>query len=117
MSDESKMDAKTLEALKGSIAKWEKIVAGNGGDEGEDNCPLCKVFLVGQKTICIGCPVFASTGAHGCLGSPYENWVTLNCEYDSDDGDPWFADTPELIAAAQAELDFLKSLLPEGERS
>jgi hypothetical protein len=38
------MDEKTLEALKGSIRKWEAIVDGTGEDDGADNCPLCHMF-------------------------------------------------------------------------
>jgi len=38
------VDAKALEALKGSIKKWERIVEGTGVDEGADNCPLCELF-------------------------------------------------------------------------
>jgi len=47
------MDAKTLKALKGSIKKWEKIIAGTGVDKGGDNCPLCKAC--GWN--CRDCPV------------------------------------------------------------
>jgi hypothetical protein len=104
----NKMNAKTLKALRGSIAKWEAIVASEGSDHGIDNCPLCQMFriVIGFKTIsfktnCDGCPVKARTGHDGCRGTPYDEW------------DSGVADTPELVALAQAELDFLKSLLPE----
>jgi hypothetical protein len=91
------MDKTTLKALKGSIAKWEAIVAGTGHDNGGDNCPLCKMFLYKE---CHGCPVNEETGRKFCHGSPYEKWN----EYHS-------------VGHAQAELAFLKSLLPEGEEA
>lgn len=105
------MDAKTLEALRGSIAKWAAIVDGTGADEGMDNCPLCKEFAYeyGDGDDCFGCPVRERTGKGDCYGSPYSNWrKTTPGEF------PHLADTPEKKAAAQAELDFLISLLPEG---
>lgn len=89
------MDEKTLTALKGSIAKWEAIVAKTGDDKGAKNCPLCQLFNTenhGENECCIGCPVHAHTGKRWCNGTPYR-------------GHP----TPE---SSRAELDFLKSLLP-----
>lgn len=97
------MDARTLKALKGSIAKWEAIVAGTGTDEGPRNCPLCVEFW---GDYCKGCPVRDKTGHHGCIGTPYAEWERA---------DVTAATTPALVALAQAELDFLRSLLPEGE--
>jgi len=64
------MNKKTLNALKGSIRKWEKIVNGTGVDFGDANCPLCKLFLV-----CEDCPIFLKTGQDGCKGTPYEAWL------------------------------------------
>lgn len=96
------MDAKTLIALRGSIAKWEGIVQGTVKDEGPDNCPLCLLFY---NDDCEGCPVSEATGETCCDDSPYPiYWGIANGQRD---GDP--------VAAAQAELDFLKSLLPPEE--
>ena len=104
----AQMDAATLEALKGSIAKWEAIVAGTGEDEGPDNCPLCQMFNYSSDldyedddTSCLQCPVYLNTGQRFCHGSPYQGFA------DSDD------DSPEEAQAAVAELAFLKSLLPQ----
>lgn len=94
------MDAETLEALKGSIAKWEAIVAGTGVDKGPDNCPLCQRFW--RASNCIGCPVFEATGLINCGGTPYEDYERA---YDDDDREA-------RDVAAREELDFLKSLLP-----
>jgi hypothetical protein len=98
------MDEQTLFALKGSIAKWESIVAGTGTNEGTENCPLCHLFHSNyaaiDKNCCDGCPVFAKTGRRACMGTPY-------IEYD---------DNPTK-ENAQREVDFLKSLLPPAAQS
>lgn len=98
------MDAGTLEALRGSIAKWEGIVAGTRPDLGVLNCPLCRKFSVPE---CDGCPVKNATGQVGCHDTPYDYWAV-----GMDSANSRFAPTPELKVLAQAELDFLKSLLP-----
>lgn len=92
------MDERTLIALRGSIKKWEDIVAGIGLDKGEDNCPLCKLFHERFRytgSHCDGCPVSEKTGDMSCSGSPYAA----------------YCDEPTK-AGAIAELEFLKSLLP-----
>jgi hypothetical protein len=98
------VNKRTLTALRGSITKWESIVAGTDIDKGADNCPLCAIFThrrnpkeVDDNSSCKGCPVYEKTGRFQCEGSPY---------YDYD---------PETLSTAIAELNFLKSLLPEGE--
>ena len=93
------MDEKTLEALKGSIRKWEAIVAGTGVDWGGHNCPLCQLFSCHCDEgdyYCYGCPVMLKTGHDDCTTTPYHAYRNHNS-----------------IENAQAELDFLKSLLPE----
>lgn len=93
------MDERTLEALKGSIAHWEQVVANPGTTPiGPYECPLCHLFNSGASDGCSGCPVAQFTGKPGCHGTPYNAFR--------------FNRTAE---TAQAELDFLKSLLPEGE--
>jgi hypothetical protein len=105
----SQMDASTLEALKGSIRKWEKIVAGTGSNRGVANCPLCQKFydLTGCRVTCSGCPVQKATGQHGCMGSPYEDYEVFEGE---DGHHEW-----EMKKLAVKELNFLQSLLPPGE--
>jgi hypothetical protein len=98
------MDERTLEALKGSIAKWERMAAEGDDykDGGVDDCPLCREFhprfFIG-KDGCEGCPVREKTGLNYCAGSPHEDYI------DSDTDD----EAQEFI---RAELDFLRSLLP-----
>lgn len=113
------MDEKTLTALQGSIAKWEEIVNGTGYDDGADNCPLCVLFIGADASEpewaqdgCFGCPVSNAVNAQGCSQTPYSKWS----KYQSDDGryngperSVFNGRSKEL---AQAELDFLKSLLP-----
>jgi hypothetical protein len=99
------MDSRTLEALKGSIAKWRAIVAGTGEESGIYDCPLCALFHPRRApeptppAPCAGCPVMERTGQAYCAGSPYDRW---------DEGD-------DDAAVAKEELDFLCSLLPADE--
>jgi hypothetical protein len=114
------MDERTLTALKGSVAKWEAIVAGTGSDERASNCPLCAEFYdahsVGddgeEGDGCHGCPVSAKTGATDCNASPWEQWALVQYDLGRMEVGTRKADTPELVKLAQAELDFLRSLLP-----
>jgi hypothetical protein len=107
------MPAETLEALKGSIAKWEKIVAGTGSNQGPYNCPLCEKFNecvteeahFAQPT-CEGCPVQKAVGQAGCRGTPYERYE------EAEESQIDFTEE-DMRHLARAELDFLKSLLPE----
>lgn len=108
------MDAKTLTALRGSIAKWRAIVDGTGEDHGADNCPLCEAFFDGpddDDPICVGCPV-AEARRPNCAQTPYWNWREL---FSVESRWPLRAGTIKQKVAAKAELDFLISLLPEGE--
>lgn len=109
---EEQMAPETLEALKGSIAKWEGIVAGTEKDLGPDNCALCQIFLMAHPDSCDACPVGMASGSTGCSRTPYEDqWTPLFPDRQSYGGK---ANTPLRKQAAQAELDFLKSLLPLG---
>ena len=94
------MKKKTLKALKGSIKKWEKIVAGTGTDEGLDNCPLCKVFYA--DFTCQDCPVYKKTGQILCAGSPYTEYAKWE-----------MVDDAKAMKYAKEELKFLRSLLPK----
>jgi hypothetical protein len=102
------MTPETLEALKGSIEKWRKIVEEGGVDEGWENCPLCALFF---RNGCVDCPVSDATRMVSCDGSPYEEW-NAQCHLTGRK-----ADTPKKLAAARAELEFLRSLLPQEAES
>ena len=97
------MNKRTLTALKGSIRKWQRIVAGKGRDKGADNCPLCKLFY---HKFCRGCPVSKASDEIACIGTPYSDWSLAR-------NHQGIADTLNRKRLAQAELDFLKSLLPK----
>lgn len=110
---ERSMEPETLEALKGSIKKWEAIVAGPepSHDIGPNACPLCAKFNwvvnLDVPQGCRGCPVQESTGNYGCIGTPYQ-------DYEDAEGD----DDPErMFLHAQREVDFLKSLLPQASEA
>ena len=104
------MTAETLEALRGSIAKWRAIVAGTDSDRGPDNCALCQRF-----DRCDGCPVAEAADDDGCSNTPFEDdWFPPLQTTQGEDGGYW-AVTDQQKAAAQKELDFLISLLPPGE--
>lgn len=112
------MDPKTLEALRGSIRKWENIVAGTGEDLGGKNCPLCKMFAFDAEVPCLGCPVNEATGEAHCGNPEYAAYDDYRWEIGPDNldtGDPTPEEQAELTRLAQAELDFLKSLLPKEE--
>ena len=100
------MDKTTRKALEGSIRKWERIVAGTGIDKGYDNCPLCHLFFKPPSDIplCNGCPVSEKTGWSSCGGTPYSAYTNAALRD---------LESPEAKAAAQAELDFLRSLRPD----
>lgn len=88
------MDEKVLQGLKDAIALWEKRAK---GESGEGLCPLCLVC-----NGCDDCPVYKHTGKAGCDDTPFWDYAG--------------AENPEEARRfAQAELDFLRSLLPDGE--
>jgi hypothetical protein len=98
------MNAKTLKALKQSIAHWRRLATGKtkrGEKPSGHYCPLCKLF----PGPCEGCPVMAETKQSDCWGSPWgeANWNYFNIGKRSG----------AFKAAAREELAFLKSLLPK----
>ncbi|WP_372570391.1 hypothetical protein [Ruegeria jejuensis] len=99
------MDKRTLEALKASIEKWEKNATVERNTEalvGAISCPLCKLFM---DSCCRGCPVMERTGKPACDDTPYDDAVEALDVF-----------LPAFHEAARAEVEFLKSLLPEGEQ-
>jgi hypothetical protein len=109
------MDEKTLEALKGSIKKWEDIRDGLIDDKGTRNCPLCKMFSVADPIDdCVGCPIAEAVDDIHCYGTPYsvfnafDNKFTMPLtELTNED------DIAMRRRLAQDEIDFLASLLPK----
>jgi hypothetical protein len=101
------MDAKTLIALQGSIAKWEAIVADTGTDEGPSNCPLCRLFHPKYRDDdddhCAGCPI--SDAGFGCSNDEYGAFCLAEDEENHE----------RMHGYAGKELEFLKSLLPTAD--
>ena len=112
------MNKKTLTALRGSVKKWEKIVAGTGEDLRTENCPLCVMFYNETSEEfpdnCAGCPVSAKVGRACCEGTPYDDVWIDSLPRGKDGTYQTKAVTPAQIVAAKKELAFLKSLLPRG---
>ncbi len=110
------MNPETLTALQQSIKKWERIAAGTGYDNASDDCALCQRFPSDVCSTLEGdeyekCPVAIVSNRNGCGNTPYATWVRISRELD--EGFPRKATTPALLALAQLELDFLRSLLPQ----
>ena len=104
------MDAKTLEALKASIAKWERNAEADRATSyrtSPSDCPLCDLFF---REECQGCPVSERTGRSKCDGTPYDDAHRAKVRW------YWgvFSEAEQYAhAAARDEVAFLKSLLPE----
>jgi hypothetical protein len=94
------------QAIDGSIAKWQAIVDGTGSDQGVWNCPLCGLFY---EYKCFGCPISTFAQASSCDNTPYrKRWAKLFTVFEQ--GTQMYADTPERLKAAKAELAFLEEL-------
>ncbi len=114
------MDAEVLEALNGSIAKWEGIRDEKRENLGASNCPLCHLFLREYNDAvavnCLECPVMKYTGLAGCEATPYEEYSRLQADFENIDlvKDHAAAEVLRKLmsATAQSEVDFLQSLLP-----
>jgi hypothetical protein len=103
------MKKATLKALQGSIKHWQRNVKAAKENRTIDlspaSCPLCILF----NNHCNSCPIKEKTNLCYCIGTPYkaidELWPDRRiCRKKL---------YPKLVKACQAELDFLKSLLPK----
>lgn len=67
-------DLTPLEAIDGSMTKWEYIYAGDGRDFGSLNCALCKKYRSSRTSRCQDCPV--KLNSEDCFehGSLYKQW-------------------------------------------
>ena len=119
------MDEKTLIALKASIQHWRENVEAAVLDNVSilaDDCALCDAFYFSDVNAfdeeiqyCVDCPVKMRTGIDTCQGSPYrEAWES---HYSWRKSPTSITSKATWRKAAQAELDFLISLLPEGEEA
>jgi Pyruvate/2-oxoacid:ferredoxin oxidoreductase delta subunit len=108
----------TLRALLESIDHWKQMKAQPELDvPSTSQCNLCRLFFpdreMPEADACNGCPVYVSTGQKFCNGSPYRNayraWRKLTLCF----ADEIEQAKIEWTVAAQAEIDFLESLLPK----
>lgn len=115
------MNPKTLLAREQSIIHWEGIVAGTEPCGCAPSCSLCQRFLLSDEAEngydCMlmdgeRCPVYIASGVPGCSNTPWEAW-----DDECDTTGTRFADTPRKKKLAQAELDFLRGLLPQTEQT
>ena len=109
------MKPETLTALKESIKHWERNAFGPIGEASvySDDCSLCIRFDNDDEFSCTlngeRCPVYERTDETVCRGTPYEGISELLYYARVKGGETAYRN------AAKAELEFLKSLLPEGE--
>jgi len=104
------MNEVALKALKKSISHWKRMRDGNylEGEAPEGaQCALCDHFAC-TDPICAGCPVMDRTGRNGCADTPY-----AEAQFSYYDDGPYSESFKE---AATREIEFLESLLPEGEK-
>ena len=103
------MTPKMHEALLASIEHWkENLAAGmHKAQIGGRDCPLCNATRPSPESgvNCSKCPVMQKTGKWDCEGSPWRDVENAS----------WDADEVAFREAAQREIAFLQSLLPENE--
>lgn len=101
------------DALRLSIAKWERNADPNtpmlGKTHGTRECALCDLF---HKSHCKGCPIAEKTGGIVCQRTPYISAIDAHYDWLNS---PNEGNLEAYHRAAQEEVDFLKSLLPEEE--
>ncbi len=100
-------DPLVVEAIEGSIQKWESILASTGKDEGGKNCPLCQ-----NISGCDECPIRKKTGRSQCGKTPYAKWCSHQQKEHGVLNDRQIL-CPECAKLAYEEVMFLKELLGE----
>lgn len=101
------MNAETKKALEESIAHWERMRDDpNRGEQPiAEECPLCELYIPWD---CHDCPVAEATGLAYCSYTPYYEAAALFYKLKKSE-----IQIEQWHQAAQAEIDFLKSLLPQ----
>lgn len=95
------MNKKTLIALKNSIEHWRRFETGTrkrGERIGSKDCALCGLFL--KRRFIAGV---------NCRNTPYEAIESIARKFQCSDE---MYNSPEFLAAAKAEREYLESLLP-----
>lgn len=112
-------------ALKKSIEHWEKLLAAKTQKDlanegwGAFHCPLCALYHRLDKNnrfvVCTGCPIYERTNKSACVDSPYEEAADALAEFISPNNIRAEVNdyiTPFPKEKVQAQVDFLRSLLP-----
>lgn len=115
------MNKETLQALKGSIKKWENIVKyTTAKDDGIHNCSLCKLYhsVISANYLsesCLACPIYNKTNIAFCHETPYQEWSEHQFKehYNSRKANYRHSKCKDCLTLAKEELNFLKSLLPK----
>jgi len=117
-----KLTKKNLEALRASIAHWDRNSRARSPlniSVGANGCALCELHL-NRVGSCFKCPVVThGGGSPGCEGTPHSDLRLTNAyvmwRYPYRVADVAAAGR-EFRAKARKELAFLKSILPEDEQ-
>lgn len=104
------MTNEAIDAIKGSIVKWEKILDGSGIDKGRGNCPLCTSFY---DRGCIGCPIRDKTGMGNCRNTPIQVWRGLTKAHFIEGETRYFPESLIAMDICKTVIQFLKNLLPQ----
>jgi hypothetical protein len=106
----------SYEALLGAITHWQSNLAMARANKifeiDRESCALCRLYNTTDIPVwerCEGCPVWVDTGRQFCRDTPWHTVFRLReiNLYEVDVG-------KDLVAAVEAELFYLKSLLPSG---
>lgn len=122
------MNKEAATALEASIKHWERNVQAETPEDAStaaQDCALCQVYDPMLGANCIGCPVMRHTGLARCGGTPYRDAFGWRKEWLQRSFTGGLRATPSRLhlwetaregwrEAAQAELDFLKSLREPG---
>jgi hypothetical protein len=64
----------TRQLIKASEQHWLENEKGVTSLTSAGSCPLCSYYMAKSITRwCLPCPVYLTTGEHGCAGGPYED--------------------------------------------
>jgi hypothetical protein len=89
-----------------SCDKWYGIAFKGKEDDGQNDCPLCKLYFY-KSSDCANCPVRTKTRSSHCDNSPYQDtWFPLNRRKAN-----LVVDTEVEFQAALDELYFLHTVL------
>ena len=102
------MKQNDIDATRECIAvRWYPNWQSEGGKTyPQGDCKLCELYHHTQNGRCGECPIYLKTGKLECLGTPYWDWIRA-LSFNSAKGSK---------GAAESEIHFLLSLLPEDEQ-